>query len=61
MDDYQVQDVVNGYLKDIRRRFHIMIREIDLTEEQSDKVEKYLGYCITASKDNLTLEDARNK
>ena len=56
-DDAQV--IVNGYLKDIKKRFKkLLVEESALTKDDQAEVKQLLGYACNHSKDDMTIADA---
>ena len=53
------QTIVNGYLKDIKKRFaRLLVEESAVKEDDQKEIMKLLGYACNHSKDDLTIADA---
>lgn len=56
-DEYQVMDILNAYLNDIRKRFKDQLMELDKSEDEVDEINRILGYAITHSKDYKSVSE----
>lgn len=60
-DEYQVMTIVNNYLKIIKERFREQLQDLHEDDEEIDEIMQRLGWAITHSKDDKSIEEMNTK